>query len=128
MKTQREDATMPNNTKWQVLTALLLLGFAGAFLALWFQQSTSANAGKAAHARGLTSANALAETGVTTVSATESDPAAAQAAFERAYTVFVSPCCQNCHPSGDAPLQGDDSHVHTQNVKRGADGHGVYGM
>jgi len=28
----------------------------------------------------------------------------------------------------DAPLQGDDSHIHLQNVKRGKDGHGVYGM
>ena len=128
MKTHREDAKMPNNTKWQVLTALLLLGFAGAFLVLWSQQSTSASAGKAAHARGLSSANALAETGVTTVSATDTYAAAAQAAFERAYPVFVSPRCQNCHPSGDAPLQGDDSHVHAQNVKRGTDGHGVYGM
>lgn len=128
MKTHREDAKMPNNTKWQVLTALLLLGFAGAFLALWSQQSTSANTGKTAPARGLSSANALAETGVTTVSAADTDAAAAQAAFERAYPVFVSPRCQNCHPSGDAPLQGDDSHIHAQNVKRGTDGHGVYGM
>jgi len=22
--------------------------------------------------------------------------------------------CQNCHPAGDTPLQGDDSHVHLQ--------------
>jgi len=28
----------------------------------------------------------------------------------------------NCHPSRDAPLQGDDSHRHFQNVKRGEDG------
>lgn len=54
--------------------------------------------------------------------------ATAQAAFLRAWTVFDSPRCRNCHPSGDAPLQGDDSHVHTQNVKRGTDGHGLYGM
>src|SRR5271170_7107080 len=58
----------------------------------------------------------------------KSDSAAAQAAFNRAWTVFVSPRCQNCHPSGDAPLQGDDSHVHIQDVKRGATGKGVYGM
>jgi cytochrome c5 len=51
-----------------------------------------------------------------------------QAAFLRAWTVFDSPRCKNCHPAGDAPLQGDDSHVHIQNVKRGADGHGLYGM
>jgi cytochrome c5 len=49
-------------------------------------------------------------------------------AFLQVYKVFTSPRCQNCHPTGDAPLQGDDSHVHTQYVKRGRDGHGVYGM
>ena len=58
----------------------------------------------------------------------KSDAAAAQAAFNRAWTVFDSPRCRNCHPSGDAPLQGDDSHVHIQDVKRGATGKGVYGM
>jgi cytochrome c5 len=58
----------------------------------------------------------------------KSDAAAAQAAFNRAWTVFVSPRCLNCHPSGDTPLQGDDSHVHIQDVKRGATGKGVYGM
>lgn len=57
-----------------------------------------------------------------------SHDAAAQAAFLRAWTVFNSPRCRNCHPAGDAPLQGDDSHVHIQNVKRGPDGHGLYGM
>jgi mono/diheme cytochrome c family protein len=56
------------------------------------------------------------------------DAGASREAFLRVYKVFTSPRCQNCHPSGDAPLQGDDSHVHLQNVRRGADGHGVYGM
>ncbi len=56
------------------------------------------------------------------------DAAASREAFLEVYKVFVSPRCQNCHPSGDAPLQGDDSHPHLQNVKRGKDGHGVYGM
>ena len=56
------------------------------------------------------------------------DAAASREAFLQVYKVFVSPRCQNCHPSGDAPLQGDDSHPHIQNVKRGKDGHGVYGM
>jgi cytochrome c5 len=56
--------------------------------------------------------------------ASDAKPAAAasQAAFLQVYKVLISPRCQNCHPSGDAPLQGDDSHVHIQNVKRGADG------
>jgi mono/diheme cytochrome c family protein len=53
---------------------------------------------------------------------------ASREAFLQIYKVFTSPRCQNCHPAGDAPLQGDDSHIHLQNVKRGKDGHGVYGM
>ncbi len=56
------------------------------------------------------------------------DAEASRAAFLQVYRVLTSPRCQNCHPAGDAPLQGDDSHVHIQNVKRGKDGHGVYGM
>ena len=36
----------------------------------------------------------------------------------------MHPRCMNCHPSGDVPLQGDDSHLHVQNVKRGDDGQG----
>ena len=57
-----------------------------------------------------------------------SDAASSRDAFLQVYKVFTSPRCQNCHPAGDAPLQGDDSHPHLQNVKRGKDGHGVYGM
>jgi hypothetical protein len=56
------------------------------------------------------------------------DAAASRAAFLQFYRVLTSARCQNCHPSGDAPLQGDDSHIHLQNVKRGADGHGVTAM
>jgi mono/diheme cytochrome c family protein len=49
-------------------------------------------------------------------------------AFKGAYRVFMHPRCMNCHPSGDAPLQGDDSHTHAQNVTRGPDGKGLYAM
>jgi len=56
------------------------------------------------------------------------DANASREAFLQIHKVFTSPRCQNCHPAGDSPLQGDDSHVHLQNVKRGKDGHGVYGM
>jgi hypothetical protein len=56
------------------------------------------------------------------------DAAASAKAFLEVHKVFTSPRCQNCHPVGDAPLQGDDSHVHLQNVKRGKDGHGVTAM
>jgi len=53
------------------------------------------------------------------------DASASRAAFLEVYRVLISPRCANCHPAGDAPLQGDDGHVHIQNVKRGPDGHGV---
>ena len=54
---------------------------------------------------------------------------AAQAAtFETIRAVLQHPRCLNCHPSGDAPLQGDDSHVHQQNILRGAQGGGVAGL
>lgn len=49
-------------------------------------------------------------------------------AFETVRTVLQHPRCQNCHPSGDAPLQGDDSHPHQQNVQRGPEGRGMVGM
>lgn len=47
-------------------------------------------------------------------------------AFLSVYKVLMSPRCMNCHPAGDAPLQGDDNHIHTMNVKRGIDGKGLY--
>lgn len=49
-------------------------------------------------------------------------------AFLKAYTVFMHPRCMNCHPKGDVPLQGDDSHLHAQNVQRGKDGKGLYAL
>jgi len=50
------------------------------------------------------------------------------AAFETVRAVLQSPRCVNCHPSGDAPLQGDDSHVHAQFVRRGPEGRGAVGL
>lgn len=49
-------------------------------------------------------------------------------AFETVYKVLMSPRCMNCHPAGEVPLQGDDSHLHAMGPKRGADGKGVYAM
>ena len=60
--------------------------------------------------------------------AAQKDDSGARAAFLDVYKVLMHPRCLNCHPSGDAPLQGDDSHVHLQNVKRGADGKGKYAL
>ena len=50
------------------------------------------------------------------------------AAWDVIYGVLQHPRCMNCHPVGDAPLQGDDSHVHAQYVTRGSDGQGAVGM
>ncbi|MGD0988710.1 MAG: hypothetical protein ABR874_12925 [Candidatus Sulfotelmatobacter sp.] len=45
------------------------------------------------------------------------------------FTAFVPvlrhPRCMNCHSMGDYPRQGDDSHPHTMNVRRGPVGFGV---
>lgn len=56
------------------------------------------------------------------------DSVASVKAFKQVYTVLMSARCMNCHPSGDIPLQGDDSHLHTMSPKRGVDGKGVYAM
>jgi mono/diheme cytochrome c family protein len=58
----------------------------------------------------------------------DKDDADARAAFADVYKVLMHPRCMNCHPSGDSPLQGDDSHPHAQNVKRGDDGKGKYAL
>ncbi len=51
----------------------------------------------------------------------------ALAAFETVRSVLQNARCQNCHPGGDAPLQGDEGHVHLQNVLRGPEGKGMPG-
>ncbi|MCE7041681.1 hypothetical protein [Dyadobacter sp. CY312] len=57
-----------------------------------------------------------------------SDSVESVKAFETVYKVLMSPRCMNCHPAGDIPLQGDDSHLHAMAPKRGVDGKGVYAM
>lgn len=59
---------------------------------------------------------------------THQDSIASQKAFLQVYSVLMSPRCMNCHPAGDIPLQGDDSHLHLQGVKRGPDGKGLYAL
>lgn len=58
----------------------------------------------------------------------EKERLASVQAFGEVYKVLMSPRCMNCHPSGDIPLQGDDSHIHQMNPKRGKDGKGLYAM
>ena len=58
----------------------------------------------------------------------DADSVASVDAFMQVYKVLMSPRCMNCHPSGDRPLQGDDSHIHIMNVQRGKDGKGIYAL
>lgn len=55
----------------------------------------------------------------------ERDDVAAAAAFEAIIPVLHHPRCMNCHSTGDFPRQGDDSHRHTMEVRRGPDGDGA---
>ena len=108
--------------KWPTLIAILVSAIWTTCLpTLAQQQAALATSSNSVHA-------VLAAPGADGGAPAKSDVAAAQAAFNRAWTVFDSPRCRNCHPSGDAPLQGDDGHGHIQDVKRGPDGIGVYGM
>ncbi|WP_312078524.1 hypothetical protein [Chryseobacterium sp.] len=56
------------------------------------------------------------------------DSIASVEAFKKVYSVLMHPRCMNCHPTGDIPLQGDDSHVHNMLPQRGKDGKGVSTM
>lgn len=56
------------------------------------------------------------------------DSIASVKAFMQVYSVLMSPRCLNCHPKGDVPLQGEDSHLHQMFPQRGADGKGLYAM
>jgi hypothetical protein len=46
------------------------------------------------------------------------DREASLAAWTAVYRVLVHPRCRNCHPDGDAPLQGDAGVRHAQNISR----------
>jgi hypothetical protein len=54
--------------------------------------------------------------------------ASAASAFLAIVPVLRHPRCMNCHSKGDFPRQGDDSHPHTMNVRRGFEGNGVAGV
>ena len=51
----------------------------------------------------------------------------ALAAFETVRSVLQHPRCQNCHPAGEVPLQGDEGRLHNQNIQRGMTGVGMTG-
>ncbi len=56
------------------------------------------------------------------------DASASARAFAAGSQVFFHPRCMNCHPAGNAPLQGDSSRPHAMNVKRGPNGMGTNGL
>lgn len=56
------------------------------------------------------------------------DKQRAVALFTEAGKVIQHPRCVNCHPAGDRPMQGEDSHPHQPLVVRGDDGLGAIGM
>lgn len=77
-------------------------------------------------------AKASNEKNATTVSTNKNgshdDAVISAAAFEAMVPVLHHPRCMNCHSTGDFPRQGDDSHRHTMNVRRGPEGQGVAGL
>lgn len=57
------------------------------------------------------------------------EPAArSRALFGEIARVLTHPRCLNCHPPGDRPLQGNDSHVHQPAAWRGEGGVGIAGL
>jgi len=102
----------------KIITPGIVIGLVTAFVAL-SSFAVSYNSGnKLLHENGAAVNNFL----------PVKDSIGSQKAFLAAYKVLMSPRCMNCHPKGDVPLQGDDSHLHTQGVKRGIDGKGVYAL
>ena len=47
--------------------------------------------------------------------------------FDKMMAVLTHKRCVNCHPAGDVPRQGEDSHLHNFLVVRGDNGHGLAG-
>ena len=47
--------------------------------------------------------------------------------FDKVMAVLMHKRCVNCHPAGNTPLQGEDSHLHHFDVVRGDKDHGLVG-
>ncbi|HEY0676948.1 MAG TPA: hypothetical protein VGD17_01635 [Chitinophagaceae bacterium] len=103
MKNYKEGYSMPKNT----ITVLVAIVSAAIFMSYGFKNKST-----------IGSAMKL----------TVKDSVESVRAFMDVYKVLISPRCVNCHPSGDVPLQGDDSQLHTGLPQRGKDGKGVYAM
>jgi len=55
----------------------------------------------------------------------ETNPMPSEEAFDKMMQVLTHKRCVNCHPSGDRPRQGEDSHYHNFGVMRGDKNHGA---
>ncbi len=55
-------------------------------------------------------------------------PERSRALFAELGKVIKSPRCQNCHPVGQRPTQGDDMHPHLPRLVRGIDDQGAIAM
>lgn len=107
---------MKKTTKGIALTALVL----AATLAVW---SLATGAEKKTEKVDISPAKNAVSMGVTlsTFAANEPDPETIEAGkkgWQGVYAVLMSPRCMNCHPTGDRPLQYDDSVPHAQNISR----------
>ncbi|MEM7104691.1 MAG: hypothetical protein AAF502_16260 [Bacteroidota bacterium] len=65
------------------------------------------------------------ESSVEKTSALTSETFEGDTPFDKMMAVLTHKRCVNCHPAGDRPRQGEDSHYHNFNVMRGADNHGL---
>lgn len=73
----------------------------------------------------LSSSNALKNEESIHLSPVTSEDNSTEEAFNTMMQVIAHKRCVNCHPSGDRPRQGEDSHLHKFNVQRGSSGHGL---
>jgi hypothetical protein len=74
---------------------------------------------------GLALGAALALAACTAARADEDPGLRGKAGFATLYRVLQHPRCMNCHPSGDAPLQYDDSRPHGMAISRRSEANGV---
>ena len=93
---------MPRNTFLYVLIMLLIMGISISFT----------------YSSDVYQANASTEAPTATTASPED-------AFDKMMAVLTHKRCVNCHPAGNRPLQGEDSHIHRFEVQRGPDNHGV---
>lgn len=57
----------------------------------------------------------------------QNTPIQYETSFDKVMAVLMHKRCVNCHPAGDTPRQGEDSHLHHFDIVRGEDNHGLVG-